>query len=107
MVHVEQNEGMAQLLAGDVGMLERLLSTSQVVKKFQSDREQSRRTRLTIDEARQLLDELRAVDLVSREDRKYHRSSMHPERVTSEKDTVEGFIAFLEAELHILTSESA
>jgi hypothetical protein len=104
MVHVGQNEGMAQLYVGDVVMLERLLPTSQVPKKFQADRDKNTPTRLTVDEARQLLDELRALDLASLKDKQYHRSAMRPDLVTTKKDTVQGFIEFLEAELHLLAS---
>lgn len=101
MVHVESNPGQAQLLAGDVVQLERLLPESQVVALLQPNRDQNRPTRLTTEEAVTLKEELCGLDQGSLEVR-YYRSTASPEFITTQKDLVEGFIGFLDDELRHL-----
>ena len=106
MVHVGDLPGQAQLLAGDVVQLEQLLSESNVVKLFQLNRDKNQSTRLSNEEARTLLDELRGIDpeLLDGKDGRYCRSAMHSDLATTRKDLVEGFVEFLEAELRTVTS---
>ena len=98
-VHVEQNQGEGQLLAGDILQLEHLLPKSAVVRRLQL----GQRVRLTFEEAATLLAQLHTLN-AELLDEPYHRSAMHAELVVSRKELIEGFRYFLASELVTLGS---